>query len=232
MDDGSGQPKIVELPLTRVETDSVRVETTLTVGAEGHATGESKVANTGVFDLVARQVFAINPGNAATLADRLLQTSGQTGSGSYFHSARENLTRPFGYVMNFHLDNYIQLPGPGAITIPSGLGSFSNIAYAFEMTAPPARDFAIPFVGGHREEITKVLLPDSTTILALPKPFKLDTPFGHYESNYVRSDSGLVVRRMLDLQFASATLSAEDYVGLRTMWIAIARDLKSQVVYQ
>ncbi|HXP95770.1 MAG TPA: hypothetical protein VN809_03595 [Telmatospirillum sp.] len=118
------------------------------------------------------------------------------------------------------------------MAVPVGLGSFSGLTSVFDAANQDKRDFPMPMVGGRREEMTTVTFPETIKIAALPKPVTLDTPFGHYESSYKMDGSTLTVMRALEMRLDGPTVAAEDYPVWRAMGMAIARDVKAQILYQ
>src|SRR5665213_344024 len=131
IDAGGGKPELVTLPMAGPVRDSVSVNTKLTMTADGSAEGKSAIGNQGVFDLVARQLFSSIPeGMEPQVAARVLTLTGQNGTGTYNHSDIQDLATPFSYSAEFKLPEYAQFPGPGAMAIPTGLSSVSDIAAA------------------------------------------------------------------------------------------------------
>jgi transglutaminase-like putative cysteine protease len=232
-DDGFGKPALVSLPLVDSKNATASVLTKLTIDSDGAIAGESTVSHSGGFDLVNRMIFNSFPkGMEAQIAGRILTFTGQTGTGTYVYGSPKDLAVPFVYKTRFSLPNYVTLPGPGAFSVPTGLGSLSGIFGAFDTAKDPKHEFAAPIIGGRREEVTIITLPKNVSGMVLPKAVKLNASFGHYESSYVIDGSVLTVTRTLTLDWPAATLQPENYEEFRTMGTTVARDLKAQVLFQ
>jgi transglutaminase-like putative cysteine protease len=231
-DDGSGCARVTTLPVANPDNAGVQVTTHLAINQEGDVTGTSQIENGGVFDLVARQLFAgLPPGFETQLAARVLTMTGQDGSGVYAYREVHDLTRPFRYETQFTLPDYALLPGPGAIPVPPGLGSFSNIGAAFEDAGPERRQFAMPIAGRHVTETTTIVWPDSITLPKLPSAATIVSSLGTYTSAYHMSGQTLTVVRSLKMAPSGALLHPDQYPEFRTMARAVKRDLRSQLVY-
>lgn len=232
VDDGSGKSAVVTLPLSNPEVDQVNVITKLVLDADGNVTGTSQVTNSGIFDWFARQIFSsLPPGIEPQVAGRILTLTGQSGTGTYKHLEPRDLAAPFGYSTEFHMPGFSHLPGPGAMVMPQGLSSFSNIAAAFDLFGPERRELPMPFFGRHVTEAIAISLPAGMKVATLPKSAKVISPFGIYESNYSIEGRTIAVRRSLDIRMSGPLVKPEDYPALRAMALGVVRDLRSQLVY-
>jgi transglutaminase-like putative cysteine protease len=231
-DDGTGKAALVTLPLNGPETDQVSIVTKLTMDATGNIKGTSEVTGLGVFDWLARQIFtSLPPGAETQVASRVLTLTGQNGSGTYEHSGLRDLTKPLSFTTEFQLPGYAQLPGPGAMAVPQGLTSFSNIAAAFDIFGPETRTLPIVYAGRKVTEAVHISLPAGVKISALPRPTKLTSSFGHYESSYSAEEQTVTVRRNLEIRLSSPLVPPADYPALRNMALGVMRDLRSQLMY-
>ncbi|SCX38420.1 DUF3857 domain-containing protein [Variovorax sp. EL159] len=232
-DDGHGVAKVVTLPPSSVAHDTVRVDTELSIDAEGGMEGKSKVVATGLFELLNRQVAALMPkGTEPQVASRMLLLTGQSGTGTYVLGDTRDLSSAFSYSTQFTLANQIQQPGPGALTIPAGLGSFSSIRSTVdELAAQPRRDFPAVVASGRHEEITVLTLPEAIKVKTLPKPLSLESPVGHYESSYAQDGNTLTVRRVLEVNLPAPVADPDTYQKLRALGTTVSRDLRTQLFY-
>jgi len=231
-DDGSGQSKLMTLPLSNPARDRVMVTTTMTLTPDGDLKGSSDIAGSGVFDLEARAIFASIPQSVEKqLGDYLLKQSGQDGSGSYTHGDIRDLAKPFDYASEFKLPGYAQFPGPGALRLPDGLNSFNSIAASFANFAPEARVYAMPWVNKHVTETITIKLPDDVKVPNLPKPAKITSPYINYESSYAANGQSIVVTRTLDIDMPTPLVQPDEYPALRKVALAVTRDLRTQLVY-
>ncbi|WP_240766230.1 DUF3857 domain-containing protein [Paraburkholderia flava] len=231
-DDGTGSARVERLPLATPDNARVTVTTRIMLDRDGNATGTAHIDSTGVFDWYARQLFAsIRPGLETQVAARILTLTGQDGTGDYRHDNVQDLSKPFDYDSQFVLPDYAQFPGPGAIRVPLGLGSFSNIGAVFDVASPETRTFAIPFVAQHLAETTAITLPDGIRIPQLPKPADIESPFGRYTSLYRTEGSTITVTRTLVLSASGPLIEPAQYPAFRQFARAVKRDLRTQLVY-
>jgi transglutaminase-like putative cysteine protease len=230
---GKGVSKIVTLPLTDARHDSVRVDTQLSINADGAIVGSSKIVNAGVFDLYVRQqAIKVTKGTEPQAASSVLIQTGQNGTGTYILGDPRDLSSAFTYSTEFTLPDQFRLPGPGALAVPVGLGSLTGIYSAFEQMDSPQRDFPVAMVGGHREEVTVLTLPRSIKVTALPKPEVHGNALGRYESSYTRKGNVITIKRILDVNLPTPTVGPDDYQKLRAVAAVVRRDLRAQIVYQ
>jgi transglutaminase-like putative cysteine protease len=232
IDDGQGRSKLVTLPVADPAHDRVTVKTTMTVAKDGSVQGSTDVGNTGTFDILARQLFgSLPPGVEPQVASRVLTLTGQTGTGTYKHGDSRELAKPFAYSTEFKLPGYAQLPGPGAMMVPPGLSSFSNIAASFDLLGLEKRELPMPFAGRQVTEAITLTLPEGVKVSALPKPARVSSNFGTYESSYRLEGQTITVQRKLEIRVPGQLVQPADYPALRDMAFAVMRDLRTQVVY-
>ena len=231
-DDGSGTARLVTLPVANPDSARVKVTTQLTIDRAGNVLGTSQIVNQGAFDLLSRQLFSsIRPGLETQIAARVLTMTGQDGTGGYTHGEVRDLTKPFDYETQFTLPDYALFPGPGAIQVPAGLGSFSNIGSTFEQASQETREYAMPMAGRHVTETTTITLPDGVKIPVLPRPANIASQWGTYTSAYRIDGQIITVTRNLDLTLPGGLLEPDQYPEFRKMGRAVKRDLRTQLVY-
>lgn len=230
---GTDDPRVVILPHIQAGlANEIHVTNTLGISAAGEVTGKSKITSSGVAEFLDRAISATIPkGMEAQLGAQVLMMTGQQGKASYALGDPHNLDQRFSYGAEFSLPNYASLPGPGAMTIPPGVGSFNGIWAVIQSAALDKRDFSTPCVAINREEITTIALPANMHVKTMPKPAIVDTSLGRYESTYALLNQVLTVKRVLNLKTPPICSSA-NYAELHTMAGAIARDLRTQIFYQ
>jgi len=231
-DDGSGSAKIVSLPLSNPNNDKVNIAMTLMIDRDGNVKGSSEINDSGEFDWVSRQIFASLPaGVESQFANYVLKGTGQDGTGSFKHGDIRDLTTPLRYKSEFRLPNYVQLPGPGAMTIPKGLDGISDIAAAFESCGPESRDFPVPLIGRDVSETIVINLPDGVKVPNLPKSVNIASQFGTYQSTYAAVGQTITVTRKFDLTLPGPLLQPDQYPELRKMAQTVMHDLRAQLIY-
>lgn len=231
--DARGGARIVTLPLSTPDNASSRVTTRVSIDGDGNARGAATIDNSGVLDYSVRQLFAsLPPGVEPQIANRILTLTGQSGTGSFQHGDPRDLTRPFDYATAFKLPDYTPFPGPGAMQVPLGLGSFSSIASAFDQCEPDTRDYAIPVAGRRVAETTVITLPDGIRITHVPKPARVVSPLGRYTSGYRIEGRTVTVTRELDITPSGPLVEPDRYPAFKQLATQVKRDLRNQLVYE
>lgn len=232
-DDGTGQARIDTLPLANAQRDRVEVVTRVEVTPEGTVKGDSSIVNSGIYELISRQVFSrMAKGTEALVAARVLSATGQPGTGTYKIGDARDLAQPFGYATQFDSPNFAQMPGPSAMRVPPGLGSMSAIGNIAGALQQAKRDFPTAMFGGHQEETTMLTFPEATKITALPKPASKENALGKYTSTYALEGTVITVKRTFDSTMTTATLAPSEFPLLRELAEAVYRDFKSQILFQ
>ena len=232
-DDGTGQPRIATLPLANAQRDRIKVVSKVEVTPEGAVKGESSIVNSGVYEFIARSILSRIPkGAEEQVAAQVLNMTGQPGTGTFKYGEPRDLSQPFNYATQFASPNFAQMPGPGAIRVPPGLGSLSGIAGIAGALGLAKRDFPVGAIGGYKEEITTLSFPDSVKITTLPKPVVKENALGKYTSSYAMEGSIITVTRTLEEKFVKSTLSPEEFPLYRELGEAVVRDLRSQILFQ
>lgn len=234
MDDGQGKSRLMTLPLTSPQTDRLLIQSRMTLSADGRITGQSQVQLKGVYDFMARSVLSsVTPGTEEGAVSRMLASRGMQGSGSLNLANAYDLTQPYGYRFDFDLPDYADLTGPTGVVLPSGQDSVVSLAaFAAWGGAAAERRYPVMLDNGHLEEQASLQLPANVRLLALPRNVVIDSPLGHYQSDYQQQGDQLRVRRVLELKNNQAVISAERYPLLRQLARAVARDLRAQVLLQ
>ena len=231
-DDGTGHAALVSLPLSNPETDNVSILTRITLDSNGNVKGNSEVKDSGFFDWFSRSIFKSLPSETnSTFATRVLTITGQIGTGSFRHSAVSDLTQPFEYSTQFNLPQYAQLSGPGGIRIPRGTAGLSDLAGIFNVFELTTRRDPLVFPGRRITENIELDLPDGLNVKLLPPPVTITSPFGTYTSTYSQQGQVITATRCLEITMQSPVVEPADYPKLRSMILAVKRDLEHRIVY-
>jgi len=233
IDDGTGQSVIAALPLANAQRDRIKVVSKVEVTSEGTVKGESSIVNSGVYELIARGTLSRVPkGTEEQVAAQVLNMTGQPGTGTFKFGDPRDLAQPFDYSTRFNSPNFAQMPGPGAIRVPPGLGSLSGIVAIAGALGLAKRDFAMGAFGGYKEEITTLSFPESVKITSLPKPVVKENALGKYTSTYAMEGSTITIKRTLEDKLSKPTLSPDEFLLYRELGEAVARDFRAQILFQ
>ncbi len=228
----NGKSDMTTLPVASAARDQVVVGMEQALAADGSIKGKAEVRSQGVFGLLVRGLMSAIPAGAeAQVVGQVLSVSGQSGSGSFTRGDVRDLTKDRLYSTEFSLPGYARLPGPGAMVLPMGFGSFTGIGATFELLGPEQRSLPMPLVGKRVEETITLAFPAGFTPTALPKDAELKWAHGSYRSKVSLVGAKLTVQRTLELNPPGPLLLPQDYPAFRTFGMAEMRDMRSQIVY-
>jgi transglutaminase-like putative cysteine protease len=229
---GDMPTQLKTLPSNQPENNHVFIKTEMTLAPNGQVSGSSEIKSGGTIDLVARMGMTSFPsGMEPQVASQLLALSGQQGSGNLRFHAADDLSKPFKYLTYFTLPDVVQLPGPGAMTVPVGLPGLVHLASVFRPFALTERRWPLMFSGGRITEHITLKLPDGMQIQKLPAPTQFTNAFANYASSMSQQGQVIEIRRQLDLRLPAPTVSGDDYQLLRQTAVQVVRDLRAQLMY-
>lgn len=225
-------PAIKMLPEPSPEISNMKTTTTVTIGEDGSAKGQSIVQANGGMEFVLRNYkAAIPPGQETMAARAFLSRSGQQGEGNIKGSDPRNLTEEIRVETDCTVQNVMMLPGPGAFMIPAGIPNPSPIVILAFGTSKPEMKHPSYHSGYEKVEITSVTVPDSVSITNLPKDVTIENEYGKYTATYKRDKHTIKVERCLSVKTPRGLCSPEKYPLIRELGQAIGRDFRSQVSY-
>lgn len=227
---GTKQLESVESPLSEnhmVTTVTIRVK------EDGGASGTAEGQLTGSAETGLRGLFAgVAPGGEDEMARAMLTSFNESGgTGTFTTSDPRDLTQPFVYRTSFSIPRLLNLPGPGAFRVPTGL-RFGRVADLVRGAVLAKREYpwecGIP--GGRRETI-RLSLPPSVHLDAVPRDLHLRNAFGSYDAHYEQAGSGLLVTREFAHALNSQPCNDNDYQQFRQLAEAIERDAQTELVF-
>ena len=174
-----------------------------------------------------------NPQVKANAVRMVLTREGFTGSGDFTHDASQLFSKDYTLSGDINLDNWINVPGPGAVRVPSGLFSALPLsAYALATLNYPM---------GKTNRPCGALSLDEDTILQFPPAIKLDTlppdqtfmnDIASYESRYVLDGNTVKVTRRLKLNFPRAVCTPAEQASEHEAADRVHRDTAAQITYR
>jgi transglutaminase-like putative cysteine protease len=229
LDKGAG---IRMLPEPSPTESSMETITTVVIGDDGSAKGQSIIRAKGGMEYVIRSYMAsIPPGQEAIAARASLMRSGQQGEGTLSGGDPRKLDEDFKIETEFTLQNVMMLPAPGALSIPAGIPNPSPIVLLAFGTDLPERKFPRYCSGYEKGEITSVTLPDSVKITHLPKEVNVQNKYGCYKATYEQNGQTIKVERRLSVETPRGLCPPEGYPLIRELGQAIGRDMRAQILY-
>ena len=220
------------IPSSTSALSTTRMTTRIRITDDGSANGDANIVATGGLEFLNRAAISrVPPGQEDGFANSMLARSGQVGRATLAAGDPRDLDRPLTIDTTFLLPQVMNLPGPGALTIPAGIASPVSIESIAAELGPPSR--AQRYVCGAyaKVETTDLTLPEGVKVQTLPRNVAVTNSLGAYRATYTREGPTIQVRRELVLNPLSAVCDSSDYRLLRELGEAVARDKLAQVIY-
>jgi len=156
-------------PMTQTSKDRTESRIQMKLTRDGSIEGQSQAKMFGVFEVASRNSqFNYQNKEQSDVVNRLLSRFQETGWGEIAKTEPTNFNAPWQVNSTFELDPVVNVPGPSAMAIPTGVapGKFKEMS---GFKPPPERRF--PVVCGsyrHQERIELAFLPGAQ-IQRIPK---------------------------------------------------------------
>ena len=155
----------------------------------------------------------------------------QTGTGKFIPSNIYDLNVPFKLQSEFTLDSVMNIPGPGAITIPVGLspGYFANLQYN-----KPSEKFYFPYIclSGTIIEESEIIFPKNIKVTHIPVKTEYAESGVLYASTYTLKDNALSVMRILKLNRPSSVCQPNELERWKRIYQVVRKDMLAQILYE
>ena len=133
--------------------------------------------------------------------------------------------------MKFETANWANLPGPGAMKLPSNLfGLITARGMALGALASPPAKVAHTCMPVHMEETLNVELP-ATLKVRVPDNVSFANPVARYEARYELKGTLLTATRTVTTLYAHANCPPEDVNAFREVAEVMRRDTAAQLLY-
>ena len=219
-------------PADHPSNDYTQTRVSMRMRADGSIQGTSSAEMRGQYEVAARsrQFGNINRDPRGVI-NRMLDRFQESGTGRILPSDATDFDKPFLVEAEFVLDPVVNVPGPSAMAIPTGVapGKFKEMS---GFKPPPERRF--PVVCGsyrHQERIELAFLP-GTQIQRIPKGVRFNLgPIG-YESTYVLKGKLLTITRELQTHRKAPTCNAQGDRNWERFNEVLMRDMRQQVFFR
>ena len=166
-----------------------------------------------------------------TTINRILQSSGQTGTGILKSSDPLDTDKPFLVDAKFKLDPVSNFPGPAAMRIPMGV----SVNLILEETqGKPISKRELPYVwypSTFRERYI-IEFPENTKITRIPSNMSFHKADIQYDSTYRLDGHKLFVTRTLIEDHKGEVIQPNENTSVGEFIPFLQRDLRSQVFYE
>jgi hypothetical protein len=156
---------------------------------------------------------------------------GASGSGTLDKGNLSAAEEAYAFSAHYHIDNAVNLPGPGAIAVGLAMSPF-NLGSLMAPDLPPQRTRPYVCLSGTMEEDIQMKLPEDFRINALPRSQTVQAGDISLTASY--DEKGSLLHEDLRIRAAhpGATCNAGDYAALRPELVAMLSALRAQIVYQ
>ena len=166
-----------------------------------------------------------------TSINRILQSSGQTGTGFLKSSDPLDTDKPFSVYAKFKIDPVSNFPGPAAMRIPMGV---SDNAILEESQSKPLAKRTLPhtwYPSIYRERY-EIEFPEKTKITRIPSNMSFHKADIQYDSKYSLERNKLFVTRTLIEDYKGIVVQPNEKTSMKEFIPFLQRDLRSQVFYE
>lgn len=225
------QGKLHATPNTKVSNDRTVTTTWLKLLPDGSIVGNSKYEPYGYFITNSRMYQFTNENrDTQSVVDSILLRNRETGSGELFHGDPRDLSHTWVVKSEFTLDPIINMPGPSALSIPTGIAP--GFIKAFSRIRPyKNRRFPYECGSSKHTEFTYLELPPGTSIQRLPEDKTVVMNGLVYKSSYKLQGRQLSSTRSLSVSTKADVCSPnmEYQSELATFMQNVKKDLRQQI---
>ena len=169
--------------------------------------------------------------DSQTTINRILRTSGQTGTGFLTSSDPLDTDKPFSVDAKFKLDPVSNFPGPAAMRIPMGVST--NLILEETQSKPIAkRELPSVWYPSIYREHYVIEFPENTKITRIPNNMSFHKADIQYDSTYRLEGHKLYVTRILIEDHKGQVLQPYEKTSIKDFIPALQKDLRSQIFYQ
>jgi transglutaminase-like putative cysteine protease len=224
--------KLGHTPKMRKEDYEINSEIKMKINADGSIDGFSRNYFKGsVASSYRSSRVAHAEEDSQTTINRILQSSGQTGTGVLTATDPLDTDKPFIVDAKFKLDPVSNFPGPAAMKIPMGVSV--NLILDESQNKPIAKRF-IPYVwypNIYRESYV-IEFPEKTRITRVPENMSFHKTDIQYDSTYRLERNKLYVTRTLIEDHKGEVVQPDEKTSFKEFIPLLQKDLRSQVFYE
>jgi hypothetical protein len=219
-------------PKMNAQDHRVVANVRMTMAADGSIQGSSTTKWTGAPEISSRlnRFYAQNSSMESTV-NSLLYRFNEIGSGDIKHTPPLEINKPYTVDSQFELEPITDLSRPGTFTIPVGLAP-GRIAVMTIFKPLAKRHFNFVCDSYVDEENYRLYLPDGIKIISLPRDVSFRDENIRFESRYTLENQGLVVKRVLTVDYASRVCTPEDHERYVKAVQVLRMDQRAQVMFQ
>jgi transglutaminase-like putative cysteine protease len=225
--------EISHTPSTDPQASGFKVSTAMDINADGSGDGETKIATRGLFTEETRAAMTYLQPNMEDIRIRQsLARAGYSGTGTLTKDDPKVLSESYSYSIKYHLDDAMNLPGPGAMRIVSPSGGAGGVENFLGETNQPDRTTNFQCLGGQSEEDYTIRLPKGVEVMAMPKDVRIDGKSATYRASYRQQGTTLIITRELNDHTIGNVCTPAYAKEFKTFAAAVRRNLRAEVLYR
>jgi len=223
--------KILRTPSFDTQKDFSQTFVQMTLMPDGKMLGKSHTQMHGFLEQHSRaSQFGYQNQEPERVVTRLLSRFQETGTGKIQSGNPKDLGAPWSVDAEFELDPLVNVPGPSAMGMPTGLAP--GILKAMSGYKPARiRRFPHSCISVRHEETLDVLIPKEIHIERVPKGIDFVRGGVQYKSRYTLQGNTLNVRREYIANRPTSICGEEDDQLWRELVPVLQRDLRSQIFF-
>lgn len=223
--------KISKTPGFDTQKDFSQTFVQMTLMPDGKMVGKSHTQMRGFLEQHSRaSQFGFQNQEPERVVTHLLARFQETGTGKIQPNRPRDLGSPWSVDAEFELDPLVNVPGPSAMGMPTGLAP--GILKAMSGYKPARiRRFPHSCISVRHEETLDVLIPQEIHIERVPKGIDFVQGGVQYKSRYTLLGNTLKVRREYVANRPNSICGEEDDQLWRELVPVLQRDLRSQIFF-
>ena len=223
--------KLGHTPKMRKEDYEINSEIKMKINADGSIDGFSRNYFKGsVASSYRSSRVADAEEDPQTTINRILQSTGQTGTGTLKATDPFDTDKPYSVDAKFKLDPVTNFPGPAALKIPMGVSV--NLILEESQSKPLAkRDLPHVWYPSIYRERYEIEFPEKTKITRIPSNMSFHKADIQYDSTYRLERNKLYVTRTLIEDHKGEVVQPNEKTSMQEFIPLLQRDLRAQVFY-
>lgn len=222
-------------PAAGPDNSAVHIRASFDFRDDGSVSGRTDVDAGASGEIAERGGFAqLTAQTRQRVQDSIMASSGFDGTSQLvLDGVPTDLTRPFGFHVDFQASDYADLSVLGAMNLPDPPGA-DSIRDLYKGTSSPQNLTPFQCNAGLHEETYVLRFPQGVPLIAVPQGFSFTTQAGTYQVQWSRQDQVVTAVHRLQLNAVRGPdkpCQPQDYPSFRQLYQQVRRGFRAQVLY-